>query len=62
MDTTIQNALNIIANPSISDWRKQFWVKIVKEEIDGLCFADLFTQAQTLDIQLSDAMKKGSEQ
>jgi hypothetical protein len=62
MDTTIENAIKIIANPVISDWRKQFWVKTVKEEIDGLCVAKLFSQAEVLENQLLVAMKKGTGQ
>ena len=53
MDTTTRAALQIISNPSISDWRKRYWIQRVKDEIAGYRLVKLETQASWLEKQLN---------
>lgn len=58
MDTTIETAIKIISNPSISAWRKVYWTKLVKDEINGFRVAKLYSQADALEKQLNVAISK----
>ena len=53
MDSTIQTALKIISNKSISDWRRRYWIQRVKDEIAGYRLVKLETQASWLEKQLN---------
>jgi hypothetical protein len=58
MDTTIETALSIVSNPSISAWRKAYWTKKVRDEIAGYRIAKLYFQADALEKQLNVALLK----
>jgi hypothetical protein len=56
MDTTIDNALSIISNKNIPEYRRNHWIKVVKEEANGFRVAKLPLQAEILDRRLSVAV------
>lgn len=58
MDTTVQTALKIISNKTISDWRRHYWVQRVRDEIDGYRVVKLESQATLLEKQLNVAISK----
>ena len=61
MDTTIENALKIIANPIITDKRKNYWIKVVKDTANGFRVAKLYSQADLLEKQLRFAVSRRSQ-
>jgi hypothetical protein len=61
MDTTIEVAMKIISNPSISVWRKAYWTNKVKEEIEGYRVIGLEKQAILLEKQLNIAVASGND-
>jgi hypothetical protein len=53
METTIETALKIISNPSVAEWRKKYWVKVVRDEIAGYKAISLYNQATLLEKRLN---------
>jgi hypothetical protein len=58
MDVTIDTALKIISNPSVSAWRKVYWTKLVKDEVSGYRVAKLYSQAEMLEKRLNSVLLK----
>jgi hypothetical protein len=56
MDTTITWALKIISNPTVSDWRKAYWITVVADEISALKIGNLYGRAKQLEKDLNSAL------
>lgn len=53
MDITMQTALKIISDKTISDWRRRYWVQRVKDEVAGYRLVKLDCRATLLEKQLN---------
>jgi hypothetical protein len=62
METTIESALKIISNPSVSEWRKSYWIKVVRNEIAGYKAVNLYNQASLLEKRLNAVTSSAVQQ
>lgn len=56
MDTTIKTALSIVANKTVSDWRKAYWITVITDEISALKTGAFYAKAKQLELDLNSAL------
>jgi hypothetical protein len=59
MDSTIEYALKYVSDPYMAEQRKNYWIRVVNQEISGLYSTKLNARGTLLQSQLKAAIVAG---